>query len=55
VRLLAKGKTTDETHQFDDAPSASEGLELLRAFRKITAADRQKVIELAKRLAADTL
>ncbi|WP_375414572.1 hypothetical protein [uncultured Bradyrhizobium sp.] len=34
--------------------SALEGLELVRAFRTITtAADRQKVVELAKRLAAE--
>jgi hypothetical protein len=50
---MAKGKTTDEPHQSDDTPSAGEGLELLRAFRKISAAeDRRKVTELAKRLSA---
>jgi hypothetical protein len=52
---MMRGKPTDEPSRPGDTPSAAEGLELLRAFEKIKAAeDRRKVIELAKRLSADT-
>jgi hypothetical protein len=50
---MAKGKTTDEPPGPGDTPSNGEGLELIRAFEKIKSPDdRQKVIELAKRLSA---
>jgi hypothetical protein len=44
-------KNDDES---PDEPSIDEGLELLRAFKNIeNAADRQRVIELAKQLFTD--
>jgi hypothetical protein len=46
--------TTKDDDEPPDEPSIDEGLELVRAFKKIKdAADRQRVIELAKQLAAN--
>jgi hypothetical protein len=53
-RLLARRQTIAEPPHPDDTPLTVEELELMRAFRKIKAAeDRQYVIELAKRLSTD--
>jgi CheY-like chemotaxis protein len=52
--LVREMRALDEPASLDETPSAREGLELVHAFARIKAAeDRQKVIELAKRLSTD--